>query len=201
MIAYLKGTLVHKTPTRAIVEVAGVGFDVAIPLSSFEALGAPGAEVRLLTYLHVREDALELFGFATAEEREMFTRLLSVTGIGPRLAHNILCGSTVHDLRQHIARGDTEALAAVRGIGKKLAQRLVMDLQERFAVETETVGSIPGAKGKVAPEVVEDALLALISLGHTRDAAQKTLQAVLAQVGPQEVLTAEELVKRALRNV
>ncbi len=199
MIAYLKGTLVHKTPTRAIVEVGGVGFSVAIPLSSFEALGETGAEILLLTHLHVRDDGIELFGFATPEEREMFVHLLSVTGIGPRLAHTILSGSSVRDLRGYIARGDVEALAGIRGVGKKLAQRLVVDLRERLAEEERAVGAPPG--GRIPAEVMEDALLALISLGHPRDAAQRTLQATLAQLKPDEAVTAEELVKRALRNV
>lgn len=199
MIAYLKGTLVHKAPTRAIVEVGGVGFSVAIPLSSFQALGETGAEILLLTYLHVRDDGIELFGFATPEEREMFVYLLSVTGIGPRLAHTILSGSSVRDLRGHIARGDVEALAGIRGVGRKLAQRLVVDLRERLTAEEHAAGMT--ASGRVPAEVIEDALLALISLGHPRDAAQRTLDATLAQLKPDEVMTAEELVKRALRNV
>ena len=201
MIAYLKGTLVHKAPTRAVVEVGGVGFAVTIPLSSFEVLGETGTQVQLLTYLHVREDGLELFGFATSEERETFVQLLSVTGIGPRLAHTILSGSSVPELRRHIASGDVDALAGIRGVGKKLAQRLVVDLQERMRAEERAAGLPPGARGQVAPQVMEDALLALISLGHTRDAAQKTLQATISQLRPDETVTAEELVKRALRNV
>ncbi|MDZ7272239.1 MAG: Holliday junction branch migration protein RuvA [candidate division KSB1 bacterium] len=201
MITYLKGRLMHKTPTRVVIEVAGVGFDVAIPLSSFEALGDTGTEVLLLTHLHVRQDGMELFGFATPEERQMFLHLLSVPGIGPRLAHNILSGASVKELRGRIIRSDVGALSAIRGVGKKIAQRLVMDLRERLAAEETIPGAAPVAAGKVPSQVIEDALLALVSLGHPRDAAQRTLEAVLTQVKPHESLTVEELVKRALRNV
>ncbi len=201
MITYLKGTLMHKTPTRAVIEVAGVGFDVAIPLSSFEALGTIGAPVQLLTYLHVRQDGMELYGFVTPEERHMFLHLLSVPGIGPRLAHNILSGASVGELRARIIKGDLEALAGIRGVGRKIAQRLVLDLQDRLSAEEHRPGVGPVAPGKVPAGVIEDALLALVSLGHQREAAQRTLGAVLAQLGPGESITVEELVRRALRSV
>jgi Holliday junction DNA helicase RuvA len=206
MIHHLKGTLKEKSPTRIIVEVGGIGYEAAITLSSFESLPDTETDFELLTYLHVREDNLQLFGFTSSEERETFLHLISVSGIGPKLAQGILSGIASDELRMRISEGDVTALARLRGVGKKTAQRLVLDLRDKLGAPAgETEAMFIGAT-KVQKKVIEEALLALLSLGYTRTIAQGVMEKTLAEVSAEEVAkdeehTVEELVKRALRNV
>ncbi|MGH7496259.1 MAG: Holliday junction branch migration protein RuvA [bacterium] len=194
MIARLHGRLLEKTPTRILLDVHGVGYEISIPLSTFEALGAAGEDATLLTHLHVREDALQLFGFATAKEKQLFQLLIAVTGVGPKVAQSILSGCEVPVFCRYIQHNDLAALTAIPGIGKKTAERLVMELRDRIApllAPAEKTGA-----GKTPARVSEEALLALISLGYPHANAEKAMRQALVEHGD---LPVEDLIKRALR--
>jgi Holliday junction DNA helicase RuvA len=195
MITTLRGTLATKAPTEIVVEIQGIGYALSIPLSTYERIGDPGSAVFLYTHEHVREDAHQLFGFATEEERGMFRLLLSVNGIGPKMAQGILSGIPVPELRSHLSGGNRQALIAIPGIGRKLADRLILELREKLG-RTEA----PPASGDGGdPGIRNEALLALLSLGYQRPAAEKALRGALQQTGggPASV---EHLIKLALRN-
>jgi len=193
MISYIQGTLTQKTPTYVVVETHGVGFTLRIPLSSYKALGEVGENVRVLSYLHAREDALQLFGFATEEERELFQLLISVTGVGPRLAQGVLSGLAVEEFKQAVRRQDITALTSAPGVGKKTAERLILELREKIG-EGERMGAFPAG---ISP-VGEEAVLALISLGYKHSQAQKAIQRVLQENAS---CTLEEVVRRALKHL
>jgi holliday junction DNA helicase RuvA len=193
MITTLRGILATKAPTEVVVEVQGIGYALSIPLSTFERIGDPGSTVFLYTHEHVREDAHQLFGFATEEERGMFRLLLSVNGIGPKMAQGILSGIPVPELRAHLSGGNRQALIAIPGIGRKLADRLILELREKLG-RTEPASGDGGDPG-----VRNEALLALLSLGYQRPAAEKVLRAALQQSGGGPV-SVEQLIKLALRN-
>lgn len=198
MIAFLHGKLAESTPTSVVVDVNGVGYAVFIPLSSYDKLPVKGGDVKLLTYHHVipREGTQQLFGFATAEERDMFLLLISVTGIGPKLALNILSSASISTLRGAIVSGDSKTLSALRGIGKKTAERLVVELKDKLGAATpfET-------KGRAAtPEEqkLTDAVLALVSLGYKQMDAHKAILIAAEKLGAKA--NVEELVRAALRS-
>ena len=198
MIATLRGVLVMKSPTEIVVDVAGVGYAVSIPLSTYETLGAVDTPVRLYTHLHVREDTLHLFGFATEEERAVFRLLIAVTGIGPKMAQGILSGIPVPDLKRHLSSGDTGALTTIPGIGRKLAERLVLELREKIgkagtSAETTALPSDPQSR------IRAEALLALTSLGYNRAAAEKAVRAAQEEFRDQ-MPALEILLKAALRH-
>ena len=158
MIAHLRGRILEKQPTRVVVDVGGVGYDVAVPLSTFYGLGEPGAEVVLRVHTHVREDALALYGFATALELDLFDRLISISGIGPKLALAVLSGIEPPDLVGAIERGDLARLTAIPGVGKKTSERIVLELRDRLP--RAHTAAVPA--GGVAADglVVRDDLLA-----------------------------------------
>ena len=198
MIAAVRGPLIAKMPTAALVQVGGMTFRLQISVSCFETLPAIGREVQLLTYLHVREDALQLFGFTDEAERSLFENLISVTGIGPRLATGILSGATAARLREGIEAGDVEFLTTLSGVGKKLAQRLVVELREKFAPGSDTrLPVAAGAPGALTVGTGGDAAAALVSLGFTRMQAQSAVQEALQELGAGA--TVEAVVRRALR--
>ncbi|HVM60444.1 MAG TPA: Holliday junction branch migration protein RuvA [Verrucomicrobiae bacterium] len=197
MIAYLHGKLAESTPTNVVVDCQGVGYAVFIPLSSYDKLPARGGEVKLLTYHHVvaHEGTQQLFGFVTPDEREMFVLLISISGIGPKLAINILSSTSISALRSAIASGDTKTLSALRGIGKKTAERLVVELKDKIGGATAFE-----AKGRAAtPEEqkLTDAVLALVSLGYKQMDAHKSVLAAAEKAGPKA--TVEEIVRTVLR--
>lgn len=198
MIASLTGTLVAKAPTEVVVDVRGVGYALAIPLSTYERLGNLQSEVRLFTHLHVREDALSLFGFATEDERALFRLLLSVSGIGPKMGLGILSGIPAADLRRHLTAGNLAALTVVPGIGKKLAERLVLELRDKLGRADGDPGTSAGTTAEM-DRVRAEAVLALTSLGYQRAAAEKALRAALAELDGTEH-TVEALIKLALRH-
>ncbi|UCF79691.1 MAG: Holliday junction branch migration protein RuvA [Candidatus Eiseniibacteriota bacterium] len=193
MIFSLKGTLLEKNPTRIVVDVSGIGYGVNVPLSTFDRLGDVGTPVELLTHLHVREDSLDLYGFATAEERQLFELLILVSGIGPRLALGILSGSEAHSFAEAVASGNLAMLTTISGVGKKLAERIVVELKEKIGVLVPVLE--PVAAAGESPHY-NDALLALISLGLTRASASKALRSVAAEEGGR--LSLEEMIRRAL---
>jgi Holliday junction DNA helicase RuvA len=197
MIASLDGTLKHKSPTEVLIDIQGVGYAVSIPLSTYSALGELNKPVFLLTYLHVREDIMQLFGFATEGERSMFRMLISVSGIGPRTALGILSGISVADVRHHITSGNSAALTSIPGIGKKTAERLILELRDRIDKIGPAPESSTGTTDK-ASEARSEAMLALTSLGYTRQAAEKALRFALKETG-EIPLSVEDLIKRALK--
>lgn len=194
MISSLTGVLTEKTPTEILIMVNGVGYAVSIPLSTFERLGSVNDTVTVFTHLHVREDALQLYGFATTEEREMFKLLISVSGIGPKVAQSILSGSSVADLREFLFSGNTSALLSIPGIGRKTADRLIVELREKIA-KTHTP-----VEGSISPAGVRfEALQALVQLGLSRTAAEQALREALKNAESRDE-SVEQLIKRALRS-
>ena len=196
MIVFLDGVLEEKEPTRAVVNVGGVGYEAAIPLSSYDRLPAAGQRVRLLTVLVVREDAHLLFGFMTAEERDLFLQLTSVNGIGPKLGLAVLSGLSVRDLRAAIAAGDVKRLSGISGIGKKTAERLVLEMRDKLGkgeiAAALTAGHAPGP----ADAKLRDAYLALVSLGHKPADAQRMVKDVAGQIAPDATL--EDMLRQVL---
>ena len=177
MIAHLSGMLVEKHLQRLIVDVGGVGYDVLVPLSTMYAIGDPGARVALRIHTHVREDALQLFGFATTLEQQLFEKLISVSGIGPKLGLSVLSGIEPEELVRAIRTGDVARLTRIPGVGKKTAERLVVELKDRLP-QTDTVS--PDAPAAVPGDDVRDDLLsALVNLGYPRASVEKTVEKVL----------------------
>jgi len=198
MIDAVTGTLAVKTPTSAVVRVGGFNIRLLTSVSCFETLPAIGREVSLLTYLHVREDALQLYGFADEVERNLFERLISVTGIGPRLAVGILSGATASRVREAIEAGDADFLVTLPGVGKKLAQRILVELREKFSPgTTATIPAAAGTPGAIQLGVGADAASALVSLGFSRTGAQSAVHEALQDLGPSA--SAEALVRKALQ--
>jgi Holliday junction DNA helicase RuvA len=175
MIALLRGVLIEKHPNQAIVETGGVGYDVAIPVSTFTHLPDPGAEVRLRIYTHVREDVLALYGFLTADEKALFEKLISVSGIGPTAAVKILSGLAAPDLIRAIQRGEVERLVRIPGIGKKTAERLVLELRDKLPAVTGEEPAAPSATAPFTP-VEQDVLSALLNLGCARPQAESAVR-------------------------
>src|SRR5579864_4512205 len=164
MIALLRGLLLEKHPNQAIVETGGVGYDVTIPVSTFTHLPDAGAEVRLRIHTHVREDALALYGFLTADEKALFEKLISVSGIGPTAAVKILSGLPAPDLIRAIQRGEVERLVRVPGVGKKTAERLVLELRDKLPAVSGDEPATPAASASLTP-IEQDVLSALLNLG------------------------------------
>lgn len=182
MIAHLRGTLLKKSPNQVVVECAGVGYDVAISVATFTALPGEGSEARLHIYTRVAEDQLALFGFSEMAEKRLFERLLTISGIGPKLAITVLSGIDAGRLVAAIRGGDHAALVRIPGIGKKTAERIVLELKDKL----EELASAPVTGGGSAPQIVvgeaaEDALSALVNLGYQRAAAQKAIEMAIQQ--------------------
>jgi holliday junction DNA helicase RuvA len=177
MIAYLRGRVLEKQPSRVIVDVSGVGYDVSVPLSTFYTAGEPGAEITLRIHTHVREDQLALYGFATVLELAVFERLIGVSGIGPRLALAVLSGMEPRELTAAIERGDLARLTRIPGVGKKTAERIVVELRDRLpkAIEAAGAGAAPAAPGDT---LRDDLVSALTNLGYHRQAIDKVLEKV-----------------------
>jgi holliday junction DNA helicase RuvA len=197
MIASLRGILKCKSPTEILVDVGGVGYAVSIPLSTYSTLGELESPVHLLTYFHVREDAMQLYGFGTEAERRYFKLLISITGIGPKIAQGILSGISVTDLRQHIVGGNIAALTSIPGIGKKTAERLVVELRDKIG-KSEEPSAQSTMTGDRNTEIRNEALLALLSLGYNRISAEKAIRLALND-GSGSELNVEELIKKALK--
>ena len=177
MIALLRGTLVEKTPSRLIVDVAGVGYDVLVPLSSFYVLGDPGSEVTLRTHTHVREDVIALYGFVTRLEQDLFERLIAINGVGPKLALAVLSGIEPGELIRAVRLQDVARLTAIPGIGKKTAERIGLELKDRLPAALQAPAPPPGAAG-ADDRLRDDLLSALINLGYQRSVADKAVDAV-----------------------
>jgi len=193
MITYLKGKLVHKEPAHVIIEVNGIGYQVMISLNTFSEI-KDREDIKLFTYLNIREDAHILFGFSNEQEKGMFLNLVSVNGIGPSTALMVLSSMSPNDLKNAIMREDTASLQAIKGIGGKTAQRLILELKDKVKKEAFEAPVLGGANNTITRE----ALTALMTLGITKAAAEKSIEAVLKKSG--NSLSLEELVKLALKN-
>tara|TARA_B100000965_G_C19536318_1_gene733529 strand:- start:312 stop:914 length:603 start_codon:yes stop_codon:yes gene_type:complete len=197
MITFLKGTLEDALPTKVVIEVNGVGYELLIPLSSFEKLPGLGKALVLKTQLVVREDSQTLYGFATEDERDMFKMIQSVSGIGPRLALNVLSGMAVDSFKLAVGSGDVKRLSSINGIGKKTAERMVLELKDKV---DHLHGDLPTALGQVPGDLdksISDTVAALEALGSKSAEAQKAAQAAKAMLGDQA--SVEELVRAALK--
>ncbi len=197
MISFVRAILTDKQPTHVVVEREGLGLEILIPLSTFTALPEVGESVLLHTHLHVREDALTLIGFATPAEKELFQLLLTVSGIGVRSALAILSGCRVDELFTWIARGDEVALTRIPGLGKKTAQRMILDLKEKAAQQLQKGGLTAAPTPAVAPQLSEQAVQALTALGFSKLEAQKALEKAAARLG--EGAELEDLLRSALQ--
>jgi Holliday junction DNA helicase RuvA len=197
MIGHLRGTILEKHPNQVIVESAGVGYEVQIPISTYTALAEPGASAALRIYTHVREDALLLFGFATPEEKALFERLISVSGIGPKLAITVLSGLPTADLVAAIRNSDVGHLVRIPGVGKKTAERMVLELKDKLA-GIDTTGKSAAAAGPPLSALERDVLSALQNLGCSRAAAEDALRKVKERGVPAEF---EPLFRAALAAV
>ncbi len=198
MITFLHGKLVEALPTLATVEVHGVGYEVLIPLSSFDKLPAPGSEVHILTHLAIREDAHVLYGFMTAAERDLFRLLINnVSGIGPKSALNVLSGMNPVALRGAVANGDVKALSQISGIGKKTAERMVVELRDKIGAAGSWEASSAQRTLTAADQKVNDAVLALMALGFKQPEAHDAIRASQAVLGPQA--SVEDMVRASLK--
>ena len=199
MIARLRGKLLEKQPNRIVVDVGGVGYDVAVPLSTFYGLGEPGADVALRVHTHVREDALALYGFATALELDLFERLIGISGIGPKVGLAVLSGIEPIELIGAVERGDLARLTAIPGIGKKTSERIVLELKDRLP-RVQLAMSAVTLEGAHEPSTVRDDLLsALMNLGYHRPLAERAVDAALKTAGLDAGF--ERTLKQALREL
>lgn len=198
MITFLRGKLVDSLPTQITVDVQGVGYDVLIPLSSFDRLPARGAEVTVLTHLAIREDAHVLYGFMSAAERDLFRLLINtVSGIGPKIALNVLSGMNVVALRGAVAAGDVKALSQISGVGKKTAERIVVELRDKIGAAGAWEASSAKLGLSDADQKLNDAVLALIALGFKQLEAHDAIRGAQAVLGPQA--GTDDLVRAALK--
>lgn len=203
MIAHLSGTLLSKQATSVIVDVSGVGYEVTIPVSTFYDLEDVGGSVQLRIYTHVREDALQLYGFKTARERELFLKIISVSGIGPKLGITLLSGMSADELIASIRTNNLARLTLIPGVGRKTAERLIMELREKVAELSsaqleEELGAKPEAAELTADTARGDALSALLNLGYQRSAAEKAIDAALNEGGE---ITVESILRRSLKKL
>ena len=196
MIAHLKGRVLRKSPQEVIVDVGGVGYRVNIPVSTFYRLGEEGAEVSLRVHTHVREDALALFGFLTGHEQDLFERLIQVAGVGPKLAVNILSGIEAAELASALRGSDIARLTRVPGVGKKTAERLILELKDKMPPAAEAATEADAEAAAATPK--EDLLSALAHLGYSRVEAERGVDRALRDDGTGRF---EDLLRRALQIV
>ena len=200
MYHYLNGKIAEKTPTAVILDVNGIGYEVRVSLSTFSSLPNLGESVKLFTHFVVREDAQLLYGFATEEEREAFRLLISISGIGPKLAITLLSGVTLPELKRAIQEKNIPVLTAISGIGQKTAERVIIELKDKIGKAEVSAGKELVHDASISDQMVEDSVSALISLGYTKqkakDAVQKTLKAMSGKKP-----SVEEIIRAALKHV
>ena len=198
MIAFLKGRILEKHPNRVIVDVQGVGYDVHVPLSTYYDIGDEGAEVALRIYTHVREDVLQLYGFLTTLEQQVFERLIGISGIGPKLGIAVLSGIEPRELVLAVQRGDVARLTGVPGIGKKTAERIVLELKDRLQKLAGTAAAEAAGPTSAADRLRDDLVSALVNLGYHRPQAEKTVESTLKSGNE---LGFEQALKRVLKDL
>jgi holliday junction DNA helicase RuvA len=198
MINFLHGKLIDALPTQITVDVHGVGYEVLIPLSSYDKLPAPGQDVRILTHLAIREDAHILYGFMTTQERDMFRLLINtVSGIGPKLALNVLSGMNVTALRGAVAQADIKSLSGISGVGRKTAERIIVELKDKIGAAGAWEASSAQRALSAEDQKVNDAVLALMALGFKQIEAHEAVRSALAMLG--DKVTVEDLVRACLK--
>ncbi len=199
MIEFVEGRVDAKYPTHVVIENKGIGYDLQISVNTYEDLPAEGEQVRLKTYLHVREDSMQLFAFSREDERRVFRGLISVSGVGPKLAQTILSGIRTVELLDAIRNGDEKRLTGVSGVGKKTAQRLIVELKEKFAMQGFDMEPDKTVRPVTAYSALEEeALMALLSLGYKKANIEKAIDRVRLQ---EKVVSVEELIKKALQQI
>jgi len=197
VITFLEGVLVEKHPTRIVLNVGGVGYEVSIPLSSFDRLPAPEEPCHVLTYDYVREDTHQLFGFMSEQERAMFQTLMTISGIGAKLALSALSGMAVRDIKTAALEGDVKRLSSISGIGKKMAERIAVELRHKITTG-EALQAVAGpGEGSADDAVLRDGVMALIALGYKQAEARKMIQDVIGKSGGADV-PVEEVIRKAL---
>lgn len=202
MITFLRGRLAASLPDRACIDVGGVGYEVFVPVSTYDRLGDTGREVTLLTHFHVREQEQTLYGFATDEERDLFRLLINrVTGIGPKMGLAVLSGMSVRDFKRNVVNGDTAALSKISGVGKKTAERIILELKDKVGVAEAWKDTAAGAPAALTPQqaVANDVILALINLGYKQVEAQKAIKRVLDEAAPGSAPEQSNILRSALR--
>ncbi len=199
MIEQIRGVLLKKIPTFCVVNCQGIGIGLFISLNTFRYLGQQSEEIELLTHLHVREDVLQLYGFAVEEERDLFRKLINISGIGPRLAMTMLSGLPVEEFKRALASEDVDLLTKVPGVGKKTAQRVVLELKEKIDVSGEIVLTELPALTATEREKIEEALRALVTLGYKQYQAKASLEKVIKKHGRE--LSLEDTIKLALQEM
>lgn len=201
MIAHLRGKLIYKQPSAIVIDVGGVGYEVSIPLSTFYDLGEVGSDVSLRVHTHVREDVIQLFGFRTAGEKDLFLKLTSVSGVGPKLAITMLSGMATTELVPAIRSNDLARLTSIPGVGRKTAERVVVELRDKVALPADRseAGSGPVPQLQPADDAIrDDTIAALLSLGYHRTMAERAVAAALKEDGEK---TIEAVLKRSLRRL
>lgn len=196
MIEHIKGTVVSKEPTRVVIDVNGVGYGLSIPLSTYTRLAGKGCVQGLWSWLHVRDDALQLFGFHTEEEREIFKLLINVSGVGPRMALGIISALTAKDFIEAVRNSDIALLVSIPGIGKKKAERLLLELKDKVGEDEAPGGE---QSGGAAGNAVKDAAAALVSLGCGHPEAAAAVRKAAAKLGNDPEL--EDIIKESLRHL
>jgi holliday junction DNA helicase RuvA len=198
MIAYLSGKLLEKHANTAIVDVGGVGYEVSIPLSTFYELGEVGSDVSLRIYTHVREDAIQLFGFNTRRERDLYLKLISVQGVGAKSGISMLSGMSADEIITALRSNDLARLKSIPGVGLKTAERLVVELRDKVGEISDSASGLDATSRTVLPKdaVFEDALSALVNLGYQRPAAEKALNTAATE-GTE--ITVQKLLRRGLQ--
>jgi Holliday junction DNA helicase RuvA len=199
MIEQIRGDLLKKIPTFCVVNCQGIGIGLFISLNTFRYLGQQSEEIELLTHLHVREDALQLYGFAVEEERDLFRKLINISGIGPRLAMTMLSGLPVEEFKRALASEDVDLLTKVPGVGKKTAQRVILELKEKIDLSGEVVLTELPALTATEREKIEEALRALVTLGYKQYQAKASLEKVIKKHGRE--LSLEDTIKLALQEM
>ncbi len=200
MIAYVQGTLTEKYPTHVLIDIHGIGYEIHIPLSTYEQLPENGSPCKLLTHFHVREELQQLYGFHTAAEKELFSILISVSGIGPKSAMGILSSAPIEDFKQAILHEDLVVLSSLPGIGKKTAQRLVVELKDKISKITVSGGIKTSLKMQGFSQLADEAVMALMSLGYSKPLADKAVLKTMQEPSA-EPASLQELIKRSLRAI
>lgn len=201
MITQLRGTLIHKTPIEVVIDCGGVGYAVSVSTITSEKLPETGVDITLLTMLIIREDAHQLFGFLSEAERDIFKLLISISGIGPKTAITILSAGNLADLQDTIMRGDLSRLQKLPGVGKKTAERIIVELRDKIGkVEGFEESADDAVASATQRDVRDETLAAMVKLGYQRAAADKAIKTAL-HAEPTAQFTVEQLLRKALRNV
>ena len=200
MYEYLAGKLIEKTPTHVVMEVGGVGYHVQTPVSTYAALPSLGETIRLLIHFVVREDAQIFYGFATEEERRLFRLLLTVSGIRPKMAATLLSGRSVLEIQQAIIHESLPVLTGIPGIGRKTAERIIVELREKIVLEERHVSAPVGGPSRIPDAIIEDSVRALVELGYRKQSARQAIDKVLENPAHAN-LSVSDLIRASLKYV